>query len=206
MSRAFVKEDTGAEPALVRAWGGALPPGTPNLATPWSVAQPRGRARRTARRAPAAPRGHERCRARPRRRARRRDPCARAYLPTLQVVTPPAAPERAAFATRVHIEGPAGERTVNVVGIDEASPANGRVSFVARSGGRCSGRPRGTPSPCARRTATRSGTSSPSPPRIKLTAVVNHGKRRAVLVAADRAGAPAPSTPRPPAGTRASRR
>ena len=37
MSRAFVKEADGAEPPLARSWGGALPPGTPNLATPWSV-------------------------------------------------------------------------------------------------------------------------------------------------------------------------
>jgi len=133
MSRAFVKEEEGAEP-LMRTWGGALPSGTPNLATPWSVLrleedlaalrlERQGLRDATSGVAVA--------------RVASLDAEIRAleqYLPTLQIVVPPTAPDRAAFATRVRIEGPGGERTVDVVGIDEASPSNGRVSFVAPLG------------------------------------------------------------------------
>jgi transcription elongation factor GreB len=133
MSRAFVKEDAGAEP-LLRTWGGALPAGVPNLATPWSVLRLEEElaAMRLERRKLADETSGVAIA-----RVATLDAEIRAleqYLPTLQIVAPPAAPDRAAFGTRVHIEGPAGERTVDLVGIDEASPADGRVSFVAPLG------------------------------------------------------------------------
>src|SRR5690348_2642983 len=134
MSRAFVTEDARAEPPLARSWGGAVPFGTPNLATPWS----------------AAALADELAALRAEREGLRNATggvalgrvatldaeirSLEAYLPTLQVVVPPASPDRAAFGTRVRIEGPTGERTVDLVGVDETSPADGRVSFVSPLG------------------------------------------------------------------------
>ena len=134
MSRAFVKEESGAAEPLLRTWGGALPAGVPNLATPWSVLRLEEElaAMRLERKRLASETSGLAVA-----RVASLDAEIRAleqYLPTLQIVVPPTAPDRAAFATRVHIEGPGGERVVDLVGIDEASPADGRVSFVAPLG------------------------------------------------------------------------
>jgi len=131
MSRAFVNEERVEERPEARARGGGLPPGTPNLVTPWSAERHRSElaALHTERDALAgASSGVD--------IARLADVEAEireleAYIPSLQVIEPPASPVRVAFGTRVRIEGPGMKRTVDVVGVDEADPAQGRVSFLA---------------------------------------------------------------------------
>ncbi|MEZ4240166.1 MAG: GreA/GreB family elongation factor [Myxococcota bacterium] len=135
MSRAFVKEDGGAD-ALpeVRARGGGLPPGTPNLATPRSAAALREELAALA----AERQGLEGAdTGLALERKRRLDAEIRAldaYVGTLEVVPVPVAPTRAAFGTRVTLAGDDGERVVAIVGVDEADPAAGAVSFVSPLG------------------------------------------------------------------------
>jgi transcription elongation factor GreB len=131
MSRAFVNEERVEERPEARPRGGGLPPGTPNLVTPWSAKaheQELGGLRAERARLADATSGVDLA------RLAEVDAEIReleAYLPTLQVIEPPAAPDRVAFATRVRIEGSGGKRTVDVVGVDEADPAHGRISFLA---------------------------------------------------------------------------
>jgi len=130
MSRAFVKENDGpsAPPPLL---GAGLPEGTPNLATPWSARALQERlaaerlVRESLRDASDGVSVDRRARA---------DAAIRAlepYVGTLRVVEPPQAPERVGFGVEVEIEGDAGRRVVSIVGVDEADPARGRVSFVS---------------------------------------------------------------------------
>lgn len=130
MSRAFVKEDDGPS-ALPPLLGAALPEGTPNLATPWSARALHERlaaeraVRESLRDASDGVSVERRSRA---------DAAIRAlepYVATLRVVDPPEPPVRAAFAVEVEIEGDPGRRVVAIVGVDEADPARGRVSFVS---------------------------------------------------------------------------
>lgn len=130
MSRAFVKEDDGpqAAPPLL---GAGLPEGAPNLVTPWSH-------KALADRLAAAKATRESLRdatdGRSVERRSRADAEVRAlepYVLTLRVVAPPDPPERAGFGVRVSLEGEAGERVVAIVGVDEADPARGSISFVS---------------------------------------------------------------------------
>lgn len=130
MSRAFVKEDDGPRD-IGPVFGAALPEGTPNLATPWS-------ARALAERLAAARATRESLRdasdGRSIERRARADAEIRAlepYLGSLRVVEPPDPPVRAGFAVEIDLDGDAGPRTVAIVGIDEADPARGAISFVS---------------------------------------------------------------------------
>jgi transcription elongation factor GreB len=130
MSRAFVKEDAQELPA-VRARGGGLPPGTPNLATPAGLSALQEElaglvAERRALEGAVDGIGLER-----RRALDAEIRALDAYLGTIEVVALPAAPMRVGFGTRVTLAGDAGERTVRIVGVDEADPAQGAISFVS---------------------------------------------------------------------------
>jgi transcription elongation factor GreB len=130
VSRAFVKEGDGesAEPVV---FGAALPAGTPNLATPWSADALRRRlaaakAERESLRDAGS--GTEAARkARLDAEIRGLEP----YVATLQVVEPPARPERVGFGVEVDLDGEVGPRTIAIVGVDEVDPAHGRVSFLS---------------------------------------------------------------------------
>lgn len=127
MSRAFVKEDDGPG-AVAPIFGAALPAGTPNLATPWSAAALRRRladARATREALADAQDGLA--------QARRAEADAlirvlEPYLATLQVTAPPAAPSRVGFGVEVTLDD---GRVFAIVGVDEADPALGRVSFLS---------------------------------------------------------------------------
>lgn len=130
MSRAFVKEDDG--PAEIGpVLGAGLPPGTPNLCTPWSAeALRRALAEAKAEREALGSASDGLSVAR-RARADARVRALEPYVAGLQVVVPPAAPERAGFGVVVTLEGEGGTRVVAIVGADEADPAAGRVSFFS---------------------------------------------------------------------------
>jgi len=130
MSRAFVKEDDGpqAAPPLL---GAGLPPGAPNVVTPWS-------AKALADRLAAAKATREALRdatdGRSVERRSRADGEIRAlepYVLTLRVAVPPDPPERVGFGVQVTLEGDTGQRVVAIVGVDEADPARGTISFVS---------------------------------------------------------------------------
>ncbi len=131
MSRAFVNEERVEERPEARARGGGLPPGTPNLVTPWSREQHQRElgALHAERDSLADATSGDDLARRAEVEAEIRE--LEAYLPTLQVIEPPASADRVAFGTRVRIEGEGGKRTVDVVGVDEADPAHGRISFLA---------------------------------------------------------------------------
>lgn len=139
MSRAFVKEDAQDAPPVRARGASSLPAGTPNLATPRSARALRdeldgliadrdqlvdpteGIARERHRALTAEIRALER------------------YLGTLEVVEPPAHPERVGFGTRVTLrrdgdrdgDGQDAPRVVEIVGADEADPSAGTISFVS---------------------------------------------------------------------------
>src|SRR5688500_14727927 len=129
MSRAFVKEGEGPEPVMRPE--PALPAGTPNLVTPEGAAAFRAR---------AVALGEERrglgdSGMDVARRAAIDDELRwlERRLATFVVTTPPATPERAGFGAVVTLEGE-GTRTVRIVGVDEADPARGAVSWQSPLG------------------------------------------------------------------------
>lgn len=130
MSRAFVKEDD-REARIVVA-PPELPPGVPNRITPAGARRLRERAaawiaERAALRKDEAP------------EARTRVDTLTAELAVWEaraatwVETPvPEAPERMVFGCTAHLVAEDGRtRAITVVGVDEADPAAGRVSFLA---------------------------------------------------------------------------
>lgn len=129
MSRAFVKEGDGAE--AVHRPEPALPPGTPNLVTPEGAAAFRARVEALVEeRRGLGDSGMDLAR-----RAAIDD--ERRWLErrqaTFVVTAPPAAPDRASFGTVVTLEGET-TRTVRIVGVDEADPGKGAVSWVSPLG------------------------------------------------------------------------
>ena len=129
MSRAFVKEGDGSE--VVLRPEPALPPGTPNLVTPEGAAAFRARADAlAAERRGLGDSGVDEAR---RRAVDDELRWLERRLATFVVTTPPAAPDRASFGTVVTLEGE-GTRTVRIVGVDEADPVQGAVSWLSPLG------------------------------------------------------------------------
>jgi len=133
MSRAFTKEDGWQEPVVPpRA---ALPPGTPNYVTPRGLALLREEhaALETARaQLDTAVPDEDARRARRTVLTRQLEELA-GRIAGAEVVDPARqAHDRARFGARVTLRAAAGEpRTFQVVGVDEADPDAGRISFLA---------------------------------------------------------------------------
>jgi transcription elongation factor GreB len=140
MSKAFTKDDAAEEPLVVRPRP-PLPPDAPNYVTPRGLAALREERRELAARldAPGSPDGEpggasEVALAHAVDLARARDLDER--IASAVVVDTGAsagrAPEQVRFGARVTVRSEAGvERTLEIVGVDEADVAHGRVAFVA---------------------------------------------------------------------------
>lgn len=129
MSRAFVRESEGDE-AVARRWGAALPAGTPNLVTPAGAARLNEilRGWQRERDALAGTEGFDAG------RKAALDAEIRAlepYLRTLRVTECPADPARVVFGATAEVEMDGERREITIVGVDEADPPAGRVSFVS---------------------------------------------------------------------------
>jgi transcription elongation GreA/GreB family factor len=127
MSRAFVKEGDGSEP--VPRPEPELPPGVPNRVTPRGAA--RFQERLSACRAERASLGGS-----PLEQARRREledelRWLERRISTFVVTPPPSPARRAGFGTRVTLSRGEELRSVSVVGVDEADPSAGAVSFLS---------------------------------------------------------------------------
>lgn len=137
MSRAFVKEDAQDAPAVRARGASSLPVGTPNLATPRSARALRAELEALiAERDPLEGQVVANAIASERHRALTAEIRAlERYLGTLEVVEPPAHPERVGFGTRVTLrrdaDGQDVTRVVEIVGADEADPSAGSISFVS---------------------------------------------------------------------------
>jgi len=117
VSKAFTKDDAPA-PAEVPRHRSPLPSGLPNYVTPSGLAALR---EELARLDAARPGKHG-----PTWRAELEERIATAVVPP-----PPTDRGEIRFGARVRLRGPEGEREVRIVGVDEAEPATGRVTFVA---------------------------------------------------------------------------
>ena len=116
MSKAFTKDD-GPTPAEVPRHRPPLPSGLPNYVTPSGLAALREELARIE----AEPGKHG-----PTWRAELEERIATAVVPM-----PPIDRGEIRFGARVRLRGHEGEREVRIVGVDEADPAAGRVTFVA---------------------------------------------------------------------------
>jgi transcription elongation factor GreB len=139
MSKAFTKDDAAEEPLVVRPRP-PLPAGAPNYVTPRGLAALREERRELAARldAPGSRKGKpggasEVALAHAVDLARARDLDERiASAVVVDPGAPDARPEQVRFGARVTVRSEAGvERTLEIVGVDEADAAHGRVAFVA---------------------------------------------------------------------------
>jgi len=127
MSRAFVRESDGPDVPL-RAEP-ELPPGTPNRVTPAGAAAFRTRVEALeAERAALGEGGIADAR-----RAAIDDELRwlQRRIATFVETPCPAEPQRVGFGTEVRLEGDPGERTVRIVGVDEAEPKAGAISWLS---------------------------------------------------------------------------
>jgi transcription elongation factor GreB len=123
MSKAFTSEETPDAPELVRPRA-PLPAGVPNYVTPRGLEQLRAELAALS----AAPSSGERIASLTERRAE-----LEARIASAQVVAPPPPEARAAvrFGAVVTVTGGDGERRYQIVGVDEADPALGRIPFTS---------------------------------------------------------------------------
>jgi transcription elongation factor GreB len=133
MSRAFTKEDSWEEPVVPpRA---SLPPGVPNYVTPRGLALLLAEADALeAERARLEANVLDEAERRKRRAVlTRRMSDLAARIATAEIVDPERQPrDKAHFGARVTLRGAAGEpRALHIVGVDEADPDAGRISFLA---------------------------------------------------------------------------
>ena len=112
MSKAFTKESDGDEPPPTFVPELPLPPGAKNYVTPAGLA-----AYRAALAAEADP--------------RRQAELARRIERTEVVDPATQETDRVRFGLMVSVEGPSGARDYHIVGIDEADPRAGRVSWTS---------------------------------------------------------------------------
>jgi len=119
VSKAFTKEDDGSDeslPPYVPPW----PPGTHNYVTPGGFAALRSEQAELAVAAPS-------------REVRRRMAVVAAHLEAAEVITPPHGPvARVQFGTAVTVRDEGGSvKTWSIVGVDEVSAAERRVSWLS---------------------------------------------------------------------------
>lgn len=127
MSRAFVKEGDG--PDLPPRTAPALPPGAPNVISPAGAASFRDRrdALRTEREALAGGGVDDARKVAIDDELRWLDDRIAGFV----VRPPPLSPDRVQFGCQVEVDGPSGVRRVRIVGVDEADPSAGDVSWVS---------------------------------------------------------------------------
>lgn len=129
MSRAFVKESDGPEPTLRIA--PELPPGTPNHVTPWGAAAIRAELEQLRDEAQTLSQATDGLSVARLAQVRADIRYLESRIATFVETAPPERPERAGFGTRIHLEGEQGERVIEIVGVDEVDPANGRISWLS---------------------------------------------------------------------------
>ncbi|GEO04325.1 transcription elongation factor GreB [Adhaeribacter aerolatus] len=137
MSRAFVKEDDAGEPPIIPPRA-ALPPGTPNYVTPQGLAQLRAELTdlETVRTRTEANREDEANRTRQLTILNGQLSALTSRLASAKVVDPRSQPpNEVRFGATVTLRTRSGsknqERRFTIVGVDEASIADGKVAFVA---------------------------------------------------------------------------
>lgn len=145
MSRAFVKEDDSGEAPIIPPRA-ALPPGTPNYVTPQGLDLLRRELQELEQQRSQASTNHEEEAERRRQLAiiQGRINALNQKIASAKVIDPRQQPtdevrfgatvklrSRVAKADRRPIRQAPGERTFTIVGVDEASVAEGRVAFVA---------------------------------------------------------------------------
>lgn len=136
MSRAFVKEDAGGEDVVV-THRAPLPPGVPNLVTPAGLAAlERERSDKTAALAELLPRVDDSEAQRRLATLEEELELLLARIATAEVVTTPADSLAAGVGATVEIVYLSGPQTgrvtaLELVGVDEADPLEGKVAFTA---------------------------------------------------------------------------
>jgi transcription elongation factor GreB len=126
VSKAFTDEEAQEQPPLVRPRA-PLPSGMPNYVTARGLAELRAElVELDAQRAALARADAAALAALAQRRAELEQRLASAEL-----VPPPPDPDAVRFGARVAVHGADGERRYQIVGVDEADAARGKIAFVA---------------------------------------------------------------------------
>lgn len=130
MSKAFTKEDDDRpEPRPARRTEGSLPPGARNYLTADGALRLREELDRLL---AGSDEGGGPTPSRPAIEVAERVAEIRRILRSATVVQPrPGVPDQVRFGNRVRVRGPNGERTYRIVGVDEADPDRGWVSWVS---------------------------------------------------------------------------
>jgi transcription elongation factor GreB len=127
VSKAFTDEEAAPAPPIVRPRP-PLPEGVPNYVTPHGLELLRAELDELAGEAPAGV--GELAAGEANALAQRRIELE-ARIATAEVVAPQAGERAIRFGARVVVESAAGERRYQIVGVDEADAAQGRISFVS---------------------------------------------------------------------------
>ncbi len=131
MSKAFTDEEAGEDAPLVPARA-PLPPGVPNYVTTRGLALLREEvAALHAERARADSLANERERGRALGALAERRAALEQRIATAELVPAPESLERVRFGARVTVSGADGERRYEIVGVDEADPARGKLAFTS---------------------------------------------------------------------------
>ncbi|HTO06844.1 MAG TPA: GreA/GreB family elongation factor [Myxococcota bacterium] len=131
MSKAFTDEEACDEAPIVRPRP-PLPAGVPNYVTRAGLAALRAELEslQTERsRLSALPNEKERGRALGALAARRA--ALEDRIATAELAPPPESPNEIRFGATVRVSGPDGERRYEIVGVDEADPARGKIAFTS---------------------------------------------------------------------------
>jgi transcription elongation factor GreB len=132
MSKAFTDEEAGEDAPLVPARA-PLPPGVPNYVTARGLALLHGElAALQAERARADSLANERERGRALGALSQRRAALEQRIATAEVVHGPSeSPNEVRFGATITVSGADGERRYEIVGVDEADPARGKLAFTS---------------------------------------------------------------------------
>jgi transcription elongation factor GreB len=132
LSKAFTDEESGEDAPIVPARA-PLPPGVPNYVTARGLARLREElAALQSERARADTLANEKQRGRALGALTQRRVALEQRIATAEVVPPPVESlERVRFGATVSVSGADGERRYEIVGVDEADPAHGKLAFTS---------------------------------------------------------------------------
>jgi transcription elongation factor GreB len=131
MSKAFTDEEAGEDAPIVRPRA-PLPPGVPNYVTRAGRAQLEAElAGMAGERARLAELANDKERARALGALGERRAALEARIASAELAPPPESLEVVRFGARVTVSGGDGERSYEIVGVDEADPAQRKIAFIS---------------------------------------------------------------------------
>jgi len=131
MSKAFTDEEAGEDAPIVRARP-PLPPGVPNYVTREGLARLRAELEElAAERARLSALANDKERARELGALGARRTALEERIATAELAPPPESLDVVRFGARVTVSGAEGDRRYEIVGVDEADPARGKIAFTS---------------------------------------------------------------------------